>query len=95
MVVSAIGVNLLGAAYLDLLTCTRPFFFALPKLAGLTHLTHHGMMCVMADVPLRISIRNMPSSLWRRLRVLALQRNVTVHHIVISALERYLKEEPK
>ena len=47
-------------------------------------------MCVMADVPLRISIRNMPSSLWRRLRVLALERNVATHKIVIEAIGDYL-----
>ena len=47
----------------------------------------------MADVPLRISIRHMPSNLWRRVRVLAIERNVATHKIIIEALERYLEEE--
>ena len=49
----------------------------------------------MADKMLRVSLRNIPSDLWKRVRHLAIERSVAVHQIVIWALERYLKEEKK
>ena len=67
----------------------------------MTHLTHLGNSCTMyamddkADRMLRVSLRNMPSDLWKRLRHLAIERSVSVGHIIEEALERYLKTEEK
>ena len=47
----------------------------------------------MADKVLRLSIRNVPLALWRRVRVLAIKRNVAVSKIIVEALERYLETE--
>ena len=47
----------------------------------------------MADKLLRVSIRNVPLALWRRVRVLAIERNVAVSRVIIAALERYLDTE--
>ena len=49
----------------------------------------------MADKLLRISIRNVPLALWRRVRVLAIKRTVPVSAVIIEALERYLETEEK
>ena len=49
----------------------------------------------MADKVLRLSIRNVPLALWRRVRLLAIQRNVAVSKIIVEALERYLETEKK
>ena len=49
----------------------------------------------MADKVFRLSIRNVPLVLWRRVRVLAIKRNVAVSKIIIEALERYLETEEK
>ena len=49
----------------------------------------------MADELARKSIRNMPIDLWKRVRILAFERNSTVEKILIEALERYLKTEKK
>ena len=48
-------------------------------------------MCGMADELLRISIRNMPRDLWRRVRSLAVRRGVAVHLIIVEALFCYLE----
>ena len=42
-------------------------------------------MYVMAAELLRITIRNMPASLWQRVRVLAVERGVAIHLIVVEA----------
>ena len=47
----------------------------------------------MTDALLRISIRNMPRDLWRRIRVLAVKRGVAVHELIVEALGRYLEKE--
>ena len=47
----------------------------------------------VADMVLRVSIRNVPIALWRRVRVLAIKRGVAVSHIITEALGRYLKAE--
>ena len=49
----------------------------------------------VADNLLRISIRNVPLALWRRVRVVAIQRNVVVSKVIVEALERYLETEDK
>ena len=49
----------------------------------------------MADELARKSIRNMPIDLWKRVRILAFERNSTVEKIIIEALERYLETEKK
>ena len=53
-------------------------------------MAYYGIMYVMAAELLRITIRNMPRDLWRRVRLLAFERNVAMYEIVIEALERYL-----
>ena len=49
----------------------------------------------MTDELSCVSIRNMPRDLWRRVVVLACERNVRVNKIVIEALERYLEKVNK
>ena len=51
------------------------------------------MCSVTYDLGRDKSIRNMPITLWQRVKVLALKRGVAVREIVILALERYLKTE--
>ena len=48
-------------------------------------------MYVMAAELLRITIRNMPASLWQRVRVLAVERGVAIHLIVVEALLCYFE----
>ena len=50
---------------------------------------------IVADQVLRLSIRNVPLALWRRVRVLAIKRNVAVSRVIVEALQRYLKTEEK
>ena len=46
-----------------------------------------------ADTHERRYIRNVPVSLWRRVRILAAERNMTIGNLVVEAIEHYLNSD--